>query len=267
MVLTVVAAVITALDTIQRKLGILVEGAALVNFDYISEVAVTTLSTRLANILLPRDCYLCDAPSDGGFLCPACELSLPRLTEPRCPICALPTPQGSACGACLKAPPHYDATHAAFRYDFPIDVLIHTLKYQYRLASANYLAQQLIAIVPESSPDIILPVPLAPARLSTRGFNQSIEIAQPLAKHMNLRLARSLAVRCRDTAPQVSLPRKERAKNIRHAFECDADLGGKCVWVVDDVMTTGATLNELARILKLQGADRVENLVVARAVS
>ena len=245
----------------------MVEGAALVNFVCATEVAVTTLASRLTNLLLPRDCFLCDATSNGEFLCPACEASLPRLAAQRCPLCALPTPHSATCGSCLKSPPNYDATRAAFMYDFPVDVLIQSLKYQRRLASTNYLAQQLIALASGCMPDIIIPVPLAPARLAIRGFNQSIELARPLAKYLKLSLARSAVVRCRDTAPQVSLPRKERAKNIRHAFECCADLSGKSVWVVDDVMTTGATLNELARILKLQGASRVENLVVARAVS
>ena len=152
-----------------------------------------------------------------------------------------------------------------FSYAFPVDILIQSLKYQRRLTSASYLAQSFIQLVDQSRPDLIVPVPLAPARLAHRGFNQAIELASPLAKHFNIPLARTQVFRCRDTVPQVSLPRKERAENIRDAFECRADLTGKVVWVVDDVMTTGATLNELARVLKAHGAERVENFVVARA--
>lgn len=228
---------------------------------------MATIAERLTAMLLPRDCYLCDAASNDDFLCPACEASLPRLPEQHCPVCALPTPQSSICGPCLKAPPSYDATHAAFTYDFPANLLIQSLKYQRRLAGANYLAQQLIALTRETVPDLLISVPLAPARLAIRGFNQSIELARPLANHLKLPLSRATVARCRDTKPQVSLPRKERAKNIRDAFECDSDLTGRTVWVVDDVMTTGATLNELASVLKRQGAARVENFVVARAFS
>jgi ComF family protein len=170
------------------------------------------------------------------------------------------------CGACLKRQPNFDATHAAFSYGFPVDILIQSLKYQRRLASASFLARALMSSLElASKPHMIVPVPLAPARLAFRGFNQAVELARPLARQLKIPLVRDMARRCRDTVPQVSLPRKERAENIRNAFECRADLTGKTVWVVDDVMTTGATLNELARVLKTQGAERVENLIVARA--
>lgn len=232
-------------------------------------VNAAVISNRLASIVLPRDCFLCDAASDNRFICANCEASLPRLPNHHCRVCALPTPLSNTCGACLKAPPAFDATHAAFVYDFPLNELIQSLKYQRRLASVSFLAEALISLTQHvaqiARPDIIIPVPLASVRLSFRGFNQSIELARPLAAHMQMKIARTTAIRSRDTVPQVSLPPKERVKNIRNAFECNADLSGKTVWVIDDVMTTGATLNELARVLKLQGAARVENFVVARA--
>jgi len=109
-------------------------------------------------------------------------------------------------------------------------------------------------------------VPLSARRLQQRGFNQSVEIARPLAQQLGIPLELKNIHRQRDTTPQTSLPWKERAKNIRHAFECRIDLAGKTVLVVDDVMTTGATLNELARTLKAHGAVRVENRVLARAL-
>ena len=115
-------------------------------------------------------------------------------------------------------------------------------------------------------PDLILPVPLSAQRLAERGFNQSVELARPLARRLGVPLELTAVRRARDTTPQAQLPWKARAKNIHHAFECDVDLTGKTIWVVDDVMTTGATLNELARVLKLHGARRVENRVIARAV-
>ena len=219
-----------------------------------------------AAALLPQDCFLCAAPSCDSLLCPSCVAGLPRLTAERCPVCALPTPGANICGACLKQAPHFDATLAVFRYEFPVDSLIQSLKYAHRLASADFLGRALVQIATPLSPDLILPVPLSPARLAERGFNQAMEIARPLAQALGVPLEIRHIHRRRDTAPQASLPWKERTKNIRHAFECDIDLTGKTILVVDDVMTTGATLDELARTLKAHGASRVENRVLARAL-
>lgn len=216
--------------------------------------------------LLPQDCLLCGAASGKAALCPECAASLPRLTGTRCPTCAQPTPVADACGACLAHPPHFDATAAVWRYAFPLDQLIQSLKYAHRLASADFLGRALTALPLATRPDFILPVPLAAARLRERGFNQSVELARPLARLLGVPLKTEHIRRCRDTTPQAGLPWKERAKNIRHAFECRIDLTGKNILVVDDVMTTGATLNELARTLKAHGAARVENRVLARAV-
>jgi ComF family protein len=215
--------------------------------------------------LLPQDCFLCTAPSGDGLLCSACAAGLPRLGADCCPVCALPTPDAAICGACLKRAPHFDATQAVFRYEFPLDRLIQALKYGHRLACADFLGAAL-ADLPTARPDLILPVPLAAARLAERGFNQALEIARPLARKLDARLEIRHVRRCRDTAAQAGLPWKERARNMRHAFECGIDLSGKSVLLVDDVMTTGATLDELARTLKAHGATRVENRVLARAL-
>lgn len=219
-----------------------------------------------ANALLPQGCFLCAAPAGDSLLCPSCAAGLSRLSPERCPLCALPTPGSNICGGCLKQAPHFDATQAVFRYEFPVDRLIQSLKYAHRLASADFLGRELAQLLLPFRPDLILPVPLAPARLAARGFNQALELARPLARTLGVPLETSRVHRRRDTAPQASLPWKERKQNIRHAFECEFDLTGKSVLVVDDVMTTGATLDELARTLKAHGAERVENLVVARAL-
>jgi ComF family protein len=221
---------------------------------------------RLAGALLPRECFLCVGPSGQDFLCPACLESLPLLPAECCPVCALPTPAAEVCGACLKKPPNFDATKAVFRYEFPVDKLVQSLKYAHRLASADFLGRILAQHVPDHTFDVILPVPLARLRLAERGFNQTIEIARRLAGHMRLPLETQHIRRRVDTTPQVALPWKDRAKNIRHAFECDIDLTGKSILVIDDVMTTGATLNELAGTLKACAAERVGNLVLARAL-
>jgi ComF family protein len=169
------------------------------------------------------------------------------------------------CGACLATQPHFDATFAAFRYAFPADRLIQALKYQRRVATADFFGRALLA-GPRPEGDLIVPLPLHPARLAERGFNQSVEIARPLARALKLPLELDGCTRSRDTAPQASLPWKERKKNIRHAFECAVDLAGKSVIVVDDVMTTGATLEEFACTLKAHGATRVSNWVAARVL-
>jgi ComF family protein len=178
----------------------------------------------------------------------------------------LPTPGSSVCGACLKKPPHFDATRAVFRYDFPLDRLIQSLKYAHRLACAGFLGRSLARVTLPFRPDLIVPVPLSSARLAERGFNQALEIARPLVRALDAPVELTRIHRRRDTTPQANLPWKERAKNVRHAFECEVDLTGLEVLVVDDVMTTGATLDELARTLKAHGAAQVSNLVVARAL-
>ena len=169
------------------------------------------------------------------------------------------------CGTCLSHPPHFDGTLALWRYEFPCDRLIQALKYRARLALAGYFARSLVSRkFPEV--DVIVPMPLHRRRLAERGFNQALEIARGVARRLRKPLEPQGVLRVRDTAPQTGLPYEERAKNVRGAFQCKLDLSGTRVAVVDDVMTTGSTLNEVARVLKLAGAARVENLVIARTV-
>jgi ComF family protein len=169
------------------------------------------------------------------------------------------------CGSCLNHPPHFDATLALWRYEFPCDRLVQALKYRARLALARFFARSL-ASRPMPEVDLIVPMPLYPKRLAERGFNQALEIARGLARHLGSPIAPRGVLRLKDTLPQTQLPYEERAKNVRGAFTCKLDLSGKKIAVVDDVMTTGATLNELARALKRAGATRVENFVIARTV-
>lgn len=175
-----------------------------------------------------------------------------------------------ACGACLKHAPDFDATAAALRYAFPVDRLVHHLKFGghhafSRLASADFFAIRMLDNKPPPG-DVIVPVPLAPLRLRERGFNQALEIARPLARAMHLPLDTTTLVRVRETIPQSLLPWRARKGNLRHAFTCRGDFSGKSVIVVDDVMTTGATLDAVARTLKDHGAAHVTNWVAARAL-
>jgi ComF family protein len=210
------------------------------------------------------DCLLCGAESGPELLCAACAAELPALAE-SCPRCALPSPAAAVCGSCLNRPPRFDATLALWRYEFPCDGLVQALKYRARLALAGFFARS-FASRPMPEVDLIVPMPLHPKRLAERGFNQALEIARGIARHLGKPIEPRGVLRVKDTLPQTKLPYEERAKNVRGAFLCKLDLSGASVAVLDDVMTTGATLNELARALKRAGATRVENLVIARTV-
>lgn len=221
---------------------------------------------QLVAALFGGRCYLCRGATDGGqLLCAPCLGDLPRLNGPRCPRCALPSPAGAMCGACLTRPPRYDATAAALEYRFPADVLVQGLKYRAELALAPVLAALLGAVLPsDEQVDIALPVPLSTKRLRERGYNQAMEIARRLpGRH---RLAPALCERVRETPAQSALPWAERMRNLRGAFRCERALDGLTVAVVDDVMTTGATLDAVADALKRAGAARVLNWVVARTL-
>ena len=211
-----------------------------------------------------QDCLLCGEESGRELLCAACIAELPALPE-SCPRCALPSPAAAVCGSCLNHPPHFDATLALWRYEFPCDRLVQALKYRARLALAGFFARNL-ASRPIPEVDLIVPMPLHPKRLAERGFNQALEIARGFARHLGRPIEPRGVLRVKDTPPQTELPYEERAKNVRGAFLCKLDLSGASVAVLDDVMTTGATLNELARALKRAGATRVENFVIARTV-
>lgn len=215
----------------------------------------------LGGLVFGGSCYLCRGRS-RGVLCAACRAELPELRGELCPRCALPAPGAALCGRCLTQPPEYDATVAALAYEFPADVLVQSLKFRGELALAPFLADLLAQKVRASDADLLVPVPLSAARLRHRGYNQAAELARRLPGRADF----SACLRSRDAAPQVELPWDERQRNVRGAFRCTRPLARARVAVVDDVMTTGATLNEMARTLKAAGASRVVNWVVARTL-
>ena len=219
---------------------------------------------------LPQRCELCAGVSGTALVCGACMRDLPWLPR-ACPVCALPS-GGSVCGHCLSDPPAFDATIAAFSYAFPIDRLIHSLKYQGRLALAEWCADAILARRElansgvGSRPDRLIALPLAVLRQRERGYNQALEIARVIGARTGVPLLSRGLSRVRATPPQAALPWTERAKNVRGAFACDIDLSGLAIALVDDVMTTGASLAEAAKVLKASGAVSVENWVVARTL-
>ncbi len=227
--------------------------------------ALNGLTKGVENALLAQDCFLCGAASGAAFLCPACRDTLPRLPASRCPICALPTAAGEACGSCLRRPPNFDATFAEYAYAFPVDRLVQALKYEHRLAVAAFFGAGIAdAFTPAA--EMVVAMPLHSARLRERGFNQALEIARFAVTQWRIRVEPEAVERTDDGPPQASLPWRERRRNVRGAFLCRADLSGRHALVVDDVMTSGATLDELARALKARGATRVTNCVVARTL-
>jgi len=229
-------------------------------------------ATRLARGALPQACALCAAGAGVELLCAACAAALPRL-PPACPVCALPAPDAAPCGACLAHPPPFATTIAAFVYAFPVDRLLQQFKYAGRLALADWAAGELAAAAAGALaarrgailPGLVAAVPLSAARQRERGFNQAHEIAARVAQRLGLPAGHALAREERGV-PQAALPWSRRAGNVRGAFACRRDVRGLAVALVDDVMTTGATLAEAAATLRRAGAARVEAWVVARTL-
>ena len=233
---------------------------------------------RLGN-RLPGHCALCGA-TGTHVLCDGCRSDFFGRCLPRCGCCALPLAsadtEAQTCGQCSWQPPAFDATVAAADYAAPLDQLVLGLKFGGRLALAPLFAEQLRAALSDRQhqhhrhnlPDLLTPVPLGPARLRERGFNQSLEIARPLSLALGVPLLPRLLVRVRDTPAQSRLAPAGRHLNLLEAFTLTPKalekVRGRHVGVVDDVMTTGATLNEVAATLKRLGAARVTNLVFAR---
>lgn len=220
----------------------------------------------------PEICLLCQARAPSGKdFCPACDRSLPRALG-ACPRCGAPgavVGTGAAtCGECQKHPPAYDGARAVFRYASPVDKLIQHLKYHGRLELSRvlggYLAEHMLAL-DDPLPDVMLPVPLHVSRLRERGYNQSLEIARFVARRLQVPLDWRGTQRIRPTAPQTELPRDQRRKNVRGAFTASKAFAGQRVAIVDDVMTSGHTVNALAESLLQSGAREVRVWVVARA--
>ena len=211
--------------------------------------------SRAHDWLLPPNCVLCGGRGAGGAdLCRECANELPY-ARTACRCCAIPLPQEGVCGKCQKIPPSFDDARAVFLYREPVDHLIHVLKFNQKLYSARLLgdlmAEHLASMQP---PDVIVPVPLHSGRLRQRGFNQALELARPISKALGVPLALRLCTRQLDTAPQTGMDAKSRRRNLKGAFAVSEVLDALHVAIVDDVMTTGSTVEILAQILKRAGA-------------
>ncbi len=220
-----------------------------------------------------QQCLLCDEAADGALaICTSCEAELPWLGG-HCQVCALPLPShGLVCGACLKKPPSFSKVEVPWRYAFPIDSLITRFKHQARWPLGRLLgellSQHLLHAFDEGlpRPDLLLPVPLAGRRQRQRGFNQAAMLGQWLSPRLQVPLQAHWLQRIIDTPAQQQLDAATRKRNLRKAFALAADsaVSGLHIALVDDVLTTGATAEALARLLNKAGASRVDVYCLAR---
>ncbi|MGH8780790.1 ComF family protein [Paraburkholderia sp.] len=229
----------------------------------------------IAQALLPQTCALCGNLSQHT-LCAGCDAAYWNEHRLRCRVCAMPlggfrraATSGYRCAECIAQPPPFDATFALADYRPPLDALALGLKFRARLALAKEFARRLAQLAhdaPDRSPrlDVVAPVPLARRRLVERGYNQAWEIARPFARALRVPADPTLLVRTLDTAPQSRLDRAARSHNVGAAFAVAKPVRGLHVGIVDDVMTSGATLDALARTLKAAGARRVTGFVALR---
>ncbi len=220
----------------------------------------------LVQLLPPQHCTLCAATS-AAQVCDACTGALPWLAQENiCPVCARFSPTGQVCGHCLKTPPAFYRTLSLLEYRFPANHLISRFKYGQQLHLADWFAEQFIQrlALTGTAADVIVPVPLHPNRLKQRGFNQSQLLSEKLARGLNRAHLPDLVQRTLDTSQQAGLSRKERTRNMRHAFACNGNVRGLHLAVVDDVITTGSTADSLCRTLLDAGAAQVEVWSMAR---
>lgn len=221
--------------------------------------------------LYPPFCLLCAqrCPTERE-LCRDCARDLPW-NRHACPRCALPMPAESGaqlCGQCLQSPPVWDSAASLLVYDWPLDQLLQRFKFHGDLATGQLLGELLadfLAALPGTKPDTIVPVPLHSARLRERGFNQALELARPVSRRLRLRLDSRLCVRRKNTAVQSKLDARERRRNLRDAFEVRIPIGGAHVAILDDVVTTGATVAALSQALREAGAAGIQVWSLARA--
>jgi len=234
--------------------------------------------SRAQGVLWEPRCALCGGL--GQFpsfdLCPGCVGDL-RRNSFACVSCAEPLSGGVAdaanhrlrCGLCLRRPPRFDLARCPFLYDYPLDHLIRGLKYQGRTSHSRLLGQLFAREIREhiasAPPQLLIPVPLAQRRFRRRGYNQAIELGRSLERELAIPLCPDVIARTRDTKEQAGLARAARRRNIKNAFAMLRIPAATHVAIVDDVITTGSTVNEMARVLKRAGIARIEVWAMARA--
>lgn len=226
-----------------------------------------TINKCLNRILAPC-CNLCRTRLTNGNLCNTCENSIFK-TTPCCPTCQISLENSETCGACLHLQPRFDQAFVLGDYANSLETLITGLKFKGKLAYGKSLSDLFLKSLPkwyhdQPFPELLIPVPLHTKRLKKRGFNQALEIAKPIAKACNLSLDRLSCVRQKATDSQMTLPKTLRKQNVAQAFRLKKNLQAKHIAILDDVMTTGYTLDTLAKCLKKNGAKRIDVWCCAR---
>ena len=226
--------------------------------------------------LFRSSCVLCgDSVARPISLCKPCESDLPLIRH-ACRQCGIPlndngnTTKVSVCGQCVQQPPAVDYTLSLYHYETPLDYMISQMKFQQQLSYAAILGElfknRILEVTPELDlPNALLPIPLHKKRLIKRGFNQSIEISRAIAKEKQLPVLLKTIKRSKDTLAQTKLSKKDRQKNVKGCFELLSAPIHSHIVIIDDVVTTGATTNELAKTLKDAGVKRVGVWSIARA--
>jgi len=230
---------------------------------------VNKWTNSIQTLLFPSRCVLCGDPGAQNLdLCHGCLAELPRNSH-SCHTCALPLPAESSewqCGACQKKAPAYDHTVAPLHYRYPVDHLLTQLKFQQKLVHARLLGTLMTRWLTQPAlPELLVPVPLHSARLRERGYNQALELARPIARELELPIDTRICQRANATAAQSGLNLEQRRTNMRNAFVVTGNLRAKHIAIIDDIVTTGHTVNEMARILRRAGAERIDIWACARA--
>ena len=225
----------------------------------------------LQNSLFPPHCRLCLASATNNLsICQDCLKDLPHIRH-HCRQCArpLPTTAGDTCGQCQRKPPAFQHCTALLAYTYPVDQLIIRIKFSNDLALAESLGKLLSKRLQKTVkqwPDLILPVPLHRKRLAERGYNQALELARPIATATGIPLKPRLCKRHIHTRTQSLLPVSDRRDNLRDAFNVCGNIADAHIAIIDDVMTTGSTLDELAKHLLRNGARQVDAWVLAKSL-
>ncbi len=209
-------------------------------------------------------CFFCLSHCNDVW-CNACEYDFITDAE-RCPVCARRTNKNAICGACINQSPYFSSTTVLFDYQYPAKRLIQEFKFNRRPELARCFAKKIKTKLTcsRSLPEIIIPVPLHKIRQHERGYNQSLELAKNLAKQLGLIVDASLCKRIRNTGPQSSLTGEMRKNNVKGAFELIKHYPLNHIAIVDDVVTTGSTVNEVASLFIKGGCRRVDVWAIAR---
>jgi ComF family protein len=228
--------------------------------------ALRAIYAQALDWLFPPRCAGCKRL--GAHWCLECEAGSLRIVDSYCNICGFPIELDQECPICNQESFAFDAARSWARYEGNLRQAILSLKHRHNEHLANQLSKLLIGVIEKVWPlDMIVPVPLAPQRLAQRGYNQTEMLAVGLGNRLSLPVAQDGLKRQHETLPQVGLNPKQRRKNMRGAFAADPNVvGGKSVLVLDDIMTTGATLDAAAHALKQAGASRVYALSLARTM-